>query len=213
MNYKVIRVVFVCIVTLGLTTSFVDGVLIPDLSFDHYPRVRAIDVSVTYDANGGTGGTGLLTASGYTWELYMENASNYDDLDGDFYLEVEINKTTLKPASGFLTVDDYYMSGDDLFYSTIITDFGFGGDDMLQFRFVQEGTGMMAPDNEPVGVIISAVSIPNELFSEANQPTFLVNFSNSGNGYSNIFYLPEPATMLLLAAGLGSICIRRRRKK
>ena len=99
-----------------------------------------------------------------------------------------------------------------MFESVTITDFGFGGDDLLQFLFVQNGTGMLAPDNGPIGVIISAVSIPDGDFSEANQPDFQTDFSNAGNGYSNSFYLPEPTSMLLLTVSLGSICIRRRRK-
>jgi hypothetical protein len=216
MTHKVLRALFVSVVFLGLTTSLAEAELIDGLSFDHYPRVYSADIQVDYDADGGTGGTGLLTASGWTWDCYEENSGDSYALYGDFYLEVEIDKSdseNILAASGYLTVDDPGGPVEDLFYSTAITDFGFGGNDLLQFLFVQEGSGMMAPDGEPIGIIISGVSIDDDLFSEANPPTFLVDFYNNYNGSSNTFYLPEPTTMLLLTIGLGSMCIRRRRRK
>ena len=76
MSCKVIRVVFVCIVFLGITAGLAGAGLIDGLSFDHYPRVYSVDVQVDYDADGGTGGTGLLTASGWTWDCYENDPSS-----------------------------------------------------------------------------------------------------------------------------------------
>lgn len=214
LSHKVSCAVFVSVVFLGLATSLAGAALISGLSFEHFPRAYSIDIQVNYDATnaGGTPGAGLLTADGWSWDLYSENSVDSYELLGIFSLEVEIDKTTGQAINGTLLVDDPGGPVETLFFSTTITDFGFGGDDLLQFLFVQNGTGMLAPDNEPIGVIISGVSIPNALFSEANQPTFQVDFANNTNGYSNAFYLPEPATMLLLATGMVSICIRRRKK-
>ena len=94
---KMFRVIFISVIFLGLTASFAGAALIPGLHFEHYPRVRAIDVTVEYDATnaGGTAGTGLLHAQGYTWEYYEENGSTFIGIDGFFTLDVEINKTTL----------------------------------------------------------------------------------------------------------------------
>ncbi len=217
MNLRIARAVLVSIVFIGLATSLATAALIPGMSFEHYPRVYSMDVSVNYDADGGTGGNGLLTASGYTWDCYESDPDSSYPLYGFFDLSVEIDKTNpndIVAVGGTLVVSDEPVYGDplvNLFASTTLTDFGFGGDDLLQFLFVQNGPGM-PPENEPVGIIISGVSIDNALFSEANPPTFQEDFSNTGNGSSNAFYLPEPASMILLSVGFGSLCLRRRRK-
>ena len=224
MNHRVLCTVFVSsIVFLGLTTNLADAALIENLSFDHYPRIRATNTTVTYVADGGTNGRGLLTASGYTTEYYNDenNPTTFIEIDGDFTFAVEIDKATFQAVTGSATplaVDDLfggepdYTPLGDLFKSDTSeepVDFGYGGDGLLQFLFKQTGSGMLAPDGEIIGVIITTVSISSETFGAG----FQSGFDNNDNGFVNIFFLPEPTSMLLLVMGLGSICIRRRRRK
>jgi len=204
-----LRAVFVSIVFMGLTTSLAGAALIDGLSFEHFPRVRATSVMVNYDPDGGTNGRGLLTFSGFTTEYYHDelNPTSFDDIDGDFYLRVEIDKTSLQAVSGSLTplaVDDFYGYANPPNYdapplealfesdtSEEPIDFGYGGSGLFQFLFKQTGSGMLAPVGSTIGVIVDATGLSSGTFGG----DFQSDFSNGGIGFSNIFYLPEPTTM------------------
>ncbi|MCK4602509.1 MAG: PEP-CTERM sorting domain-containing protein, partial [Phycisphaerae bacterium] len=196
----------VCILCIPINSA--RGELL-NLSIEHYPRTYSLDIQVTYDPDAGPDGNGLLTADGWPWEHY-EDADDgvYDIWNGVFDLDVVIDPTTGQAVSGTLNVTgDPYGSLETLFYSTTLTQFGCGGDDLFEFVFTQEGAGI-PPEGAPIGIILSAVSITE--FDENNEPVFDTYFDNNGNGYSNTFYLPEPSSAVLLAlVGLG--LLRRRR--
>ena len=181
------------------------------LTVEHYPRLFSDDVTVTYDQDGGPGGKGLLTATGYSWDLYeYEGDTTHPILDNDsaFTLTTVIEPDTGGEISGTLNVTgDTYGSLETLFNSANLVGFGFGGDDLFEFLFVQQGDGL--PDEgDYIGVIMYANLTE---FDEDNPPVFNAgDFVNPGNGQSNTFYLPEPASAtLLVLAGLG--ILRRRR--
>ena len=184
-----------------------------NLPFPHYPRVKAIGMTVTFELPEDPlpTDTGTFRASGYTTEQYDYQIDDPDYpvyLDGDFLLEAVLNQDG-SFVSGTLTVNADYFDPDNsmLFYSGTLADFGFGGADLFEFKFTQQGD-MLAPDGEPVGVILSGVSIgfdPN-----TNPVVFTSGFANNDNGFCDVFYLPEPATAILLLAGLAVLRARGR---
>jgi len=208
----------ICVGVLLISVVSAHAELIP-LDLEHYPRVYSNAVQVDYDADGGGGGggctLGLLTASGWTYDLYEENADDSLPLyAGDFLLEVVIDPLTDTAVSGTLSVTgDPYGPLQNMFSSSTLKTwqpFGFGGDDLFEFQFIQDSTPGLPPEDEVLGIILSGVGIPNDIFAEGVLPTFDVDFSNTGNGYSNTFWLPEPSTAVML--GLGALGFMRRRR-
>jgi len=167
--------------------------------------------------------TGVLTAS--WWEFYGMTYSTVTlqttDSDpgttnyGKFELQAELDSTgQLVPGgSNSLLLSWETLSGDEtLFYSTTLTDFGFGAEDQFEFYFTQEGDTAVVTDGETLGVMLFGVNIPQ--FNDPNDPVFNADFHNSSNsGYSDTFYLPEPATMTLLVLGGLAAFSRRSRKR
>jgi len=201
----------VCVFTISAGSSYAE---LLNLTVEHYPRVYSTFVQVDYDP-AGAGANGLLEASGWTWDLYEDETSmSWPIYSGEFLLSVEIDKATGQGVSGSLDVTgDPYGPLETLFYSTTLTAFGYGGDDLFECLFTQEGSGL-PPVGEPIGIIMNAVSIDDLIFSEGVEPGWDVAFSNGGDGYSNAFYLPEPSSMALLGlAGLGLISRRRIRRR
>jgi hypothetical protein len=190
-----------------------------------WPRAQCIDVSVNYDADGGPGSLGLLTVEGAPDTLLEEAAGSprsmsiwdYTDI---LRIEVVIDPNSRQAVSGKLElVGDPYTAGvyQTLFYSEKLWNFGYGafgysGDDLMEFIFIQQGTGMVVPDGEQIGVILKGVSIDDAtLFGEQTLPTFLDDFSNNmNNGICDVGYVPEPATVALLALGACLPLLRRR---
>jgi len=198
---------------LSIFTGSVQAELL-NLSLEHYPRVYSTFVQVDYDP-AGAGANGLLTASGWTWDLYEDaTQASWPIYAGDFLLSVEIDPATGQAVSGSLDVTgDPYGSLETLFYSNNLTAFGYGGDDLIECLFLQEGSGL-PPEGALVGIIMNAVSIDDLVFSEGVVPDWDVAFSNTGNGYSNTFYLPEPSSVVLLGlAGFGVISRRWNRRR
>jgi MYXO-CTERM domain-containing protein len=206
-----------------------------DLTISHFPRVYATDVHVKYVADGASvdanllAGQGLLTVEGTPWTLYEEGGpeEGVDINEGVFSIRAVIDRATTAAVGGQMEITgDPVMvdSGDPysgvlrgLFYSTTFKllpggtpAFGAGGNDTLDFIFVQEGTPSLAPESASVGIKIYGESVPDSLFSEANPPTFQVDFENLSDGSGNAFYLPEPASLSVLA--LGAIALLRRRR-
>ncbi len=176
-----------------------------NLSHPHYPLVASDFIQVDYDADGGAGGMGLLTAVGYAADL-QEFEGDSQIIDGDFILTVVINPTTGAGISGELVVSEWWDVSSDLFYSADLTAFGWGtleGDDVFEATFIQDGN-MMASDGDDLGVILALASIDAPW-------DFSQDFSNSGYGTSQSFYMPEPTTMIVMSiAGIG--LLRRRRR-
>ncbi len=184
------------------------------LELTHYPRVSSLGVIVTYVAPTGGETYGTLTASGITWDLFTDDSASAEELDGGFDLTVTIDPNTGNAVSGTLLLDDNIAYG-DMFSSSNILDFGYGGNDILEFKFEQSGTSGLptGPQNgDTIGIILSAMSIPDAIFddSPAIVPDWTTDFVNNGNGQSDTFFLPEPASLGLLVAG--SVALLRRRK-
>ncbi|NQU75378.1 MAG: hypothetical protein HQ546_03555 [Planctomycetes bacterium] len=183
-----------------------------NLSLSHYPRLYGGAAQVTYVPPAVPGETGVLTVVGQSWEIYEdENGTTTWLYAGDLTLEAVIDPGTAQAVSGSLSVTgDPQGFLEDLFSSAQLTQFGFGGNDLFEFVFIQAGQGIPL-DGEAIGVIVSGVSIDDSIFSEGNLPAFDIYFANNGNGYTNTFYLPEPtcAAFLMLAA-CGAVRRRRR---
>jgi len=133
-------------------------------------------------------------------------------LYGDFTLIVDIDPATGAGLSGSLELTEDYLTGVQVFYSQTLTGFGFGTeatDDILEFTFTQEGD-MLAPDGEPVGVILSVVgaSAPWDWMSPFDN--LIGGQPGTGDAYSDTFYLPEPSMAAML--GLGSVLLLSRRR-
>lgn len=203
------RGIALSVAVLLLLTVSVDAASL-NLTLTHYPRTYSGVVTVTYDANAVSETVGTLTASGTSSQIFYDASPNYVQVWGTFSVEVDIDHGTkdFVSGSGTLIVDDDFFGQGQLFSSTAITAFGFSGNDILEFLFIQDGN-MLAPDGAEVGIILPAVSIPDGLWGEGNLPTFTEDFANTGTGYSNTFYLPEPSICILLALG-GLTALRRR---
>jgi len=192
-----------------MAAGYAQAALIPDLNLEHYPRVLSTNVQVTYDPTGGPGDYGLLTISGTAWDLYLDEGPDAEWVEGPFTIEAHIDRASDDAVWASLTVLDQYYGWGTMFSSTNLVDFGFGGDDIIQFEFVQEGVGGLADQGDLVGVIVAGMSIPNDLFAEAVPPTWDEPFSNNGNGQANALYFPEPTTAALLGT-FGLVLLRRR---
>ncbi len=182
-----------------------------NLPFPHYPRVWniAIGVSYTLPDNPSPTDTGDFTAIGYSSQQYTDGEGSLVILDGDFVLNAVLRQDGTF-VSGDLTVDGDWLNPDTslLFHSSKLTAFGYGGDDLFEFKFTEEGN-YLAPDGENVGVILAGTSIPQ--FDETHPPVFTSSFDNMYDGTANVFYMPEPTTCLLLGlASLGLARVRRR---
>ncbi len=199
----VVAVVLMCAVVSSASAEMIG------LSFEHYPRTMSIAIQVTYDPTAGSdANTGLLTATGTTMEVFWNETGSEMVLPGIFDLSVEIDKATGEGVSGDLTVTG--MVGglpQTLFASETLTDFGFGGDDLFEFIFEQNGAGL-PPEDEEIGIILSGVSIVD---AEYGDPIFGQSFDNNANGYADTFYLPEPASIVVLLTVGGGMLFRRRR--
>lgn len=172
----------------------------------------SIDAYVRYEIL--AGGQGLLTVDAFPWELYEDETSPIVDLfAGDFHVEVLVDQLTGVAVSGSLSVTgDPYPPFDvvSLFNSNTLTGFGFGGSDLFDFTFTQQGDTVLAPDGSTVGIIVSAVSMPDNLFGVVH-PDGTV-FENNSNGFTDVFFYPEPTSIAMLSLA-GLTLLRKRRTK
>lgn len=216
-------VIFILLVSLlAIPLSSAQGALLsPPLSPEHYPLIYSSNIRVVYDADGGTGGNGLLTATGTSLMYKPSSTDDVVDVDGTFEVTAHIVPSTGAFISGHLDVtgvkDDGggwiedYLSSNELFFSDTLTAFGFGPEDKFEFLFTQEGN-MLANNNAIVGLIFSAATI-----TEFSTPVFTSDFDNFFMdmepylGTSDTFWLPEPATLIVLAMAGGFAVLRRRR--
>lgn len=205
--------IFLCAcVLLGVVASSQAALI--GLEMTHFPRVGSNGIAVDYVAPTVEGGNGTLTAFGDAWDIYSSSAPEAEEAFGFFDLTVIIDSSTGDFVSGSLLVDDDIYG--DIFNSSTILDFGFGGNDLFEFKFTQQGNSGLptGPQNgDTIGVILSAVSIPDTIFDDSPVivPDWTTDFSNNWNGESDTFFLPEPASLGLLVAG--SIALLRRRRK
>lgn len=198
------------VVFLGLATSALGARL--NLPQPMYPLINSDFIDVTYDASGGGGGSGRLTAIGYTAELKLDaNSSEY--LYGDFTLIVDIDPLTGAPLAGSLELTEDYVTGVPLFYSEQITAFGFGtepDDDVLEVVFIQQGN-RLANDGDPIGVILSVVGAAAPWDWSNSWDNLIVGMPGTGDGYATTLLIPEPSMAGLLGPAVFGLAARRRR--
>ncbi|MHC4985559.1 MAG: hypothetical protein ACYTFO_05315, partial [Planctomycetota bacterium] len=110
MRFRAISVVVLSAV-LALCGS-AQAELLPDATLLP-PILVTFDLNVSYDADGGTGGNGLLTAVGNfdPWGAWTslqdyspDGITSTGTYLGYFLLTAEINKTTLESVSGMVTI-------------------------------------------------------------------------------------------------------------
>ena len=205
--------IFLCAcVVLGAVASAQASLI--GLEMAHFPRVASNGIAVDYIAPTGGETLGTLTAFGDAWDIYSSIAPEAEEAWGFFDLTVVIDSTTGTAVSGELYVDDDTYGF--IFSSTTIeTVFGFGGNDLFEFKFTQVGNSGLPTgpqDGDSIGVILSALSIPDAIFDDSPVivPDWTTDFSNNWNGESDTFFLPEPTSLGLLVAG--SFALLRRRK-
>jgi len=167
------------------------------------PWVYSSNIYVTYDADGG-GGCGLLQADGWSMQAVTETET-VDLWDGVFDLDIVIDPATGEAVSGSVLVTGDLNGYDTvtLFESTVLRDFGYGGDDLFEATFIQEGNTDMIDHGFLFGVILDGRTI-------ADPWTFAADFCGDGFAKSDTA-IPEPATLCLLGAGASLALIRRRR--
>jgi len=203
------------------------------------PILVTFDLKVTYDADGGAGGNGLLTVLGNfdPWGAWTslqdyspDGVTSTGSYLGYFLLEAVIDKTTLDPISGMVSVAsdqdwDGYLEADldwsggnlntweegNRAWSTNLEDFGAGGSGLFTFRF-SGATGDLAKaeDYGHLVVIVDGIFDGSGAYSlPTNWDNFQTDFENSGSGKADV---PEPMTLSMLAlAGAGLLARRRRR--
>ncbi|MCK5113311.1 MAG: hypothetical protein KAR11_00930 [Phycisphaerae bacterium] len=160
-----LRTIFVSILLLGLTISSASATLIDGLSFEHYSRLYSTGIVVGYGSDAESDEVGSFIAS------EKKSDSSYE-ISSNFKLEIEIENAISQDTGEYFVADYspvYVVPAEDLFYSTITTDFGLGGDDQLESLLVQDETvGGMASDGESIGITISGVSISPKLLVAIN---------------------------------------------
>ncbi len=173
------------------------------------PTVVAQFVAVNYDA-----GSHVFTATGYTDETDMANGDVYNTYVDNFSLTASINNDGSIDTGGSFSLDVY---GDDvgngssalLFHSTDLSQFDYMAEDKFEFVFSRPGSGAgdLASPGSDIGVILDGRQI-----TSFSTPSFTASFSNDGQGNSYTFpvVVPEPATGMLAAVGLGLLLRRRR---
>ena len=203
------------------------------------PILVTFDLKVTYDADGGTGGNGLLTALGSfdpwgNWtslqDYSPDGVTSTGTYLGYFYLEAEIDKTTLEFVGGMVSCSsdqdwDGYLDADldwsggnlgagefgERVYSTDLVAFGFGGYGLFDFLFANSsGDLVQARDNGYVYILIDGIFDGSGAYSlPTDWDTFQYDFENNTTGKADV---PEPATLGLLTAAGVSLLARRRRR-
>ena len=201
------------------------------LTTEHYPLILAEQMQVDYYGVDHASNTlpnsdtqGLLVLTATVMEFTSDEGATATGAFGSFAISIAVDPLTGEGLSGSLAVTGTQadvnnianwgqnlpgLDDEDIFYSTNLTDFGSGFDDRFEFIFAQEGTGMLAPDAEPIGVIASAWTIPG-----MTVPDFDMSGWDNGSGLtakSHTFYMPYPATLLVLAIAGGLAVVRRRR--
>ncbi len=179
-----------------------------NLPLPHYPYVSSAFIDIDFvPSAGGTDGT--LTAYGYTAQLRTD-ATTTSDLFGEFSLTAQIDAEGIASSGSLSLTSDF---ADSIMYnSTDLTGFGFGGDeDMMEFTFTQDGATSMVPDDAMLCVILYGIGMPGSQYDFTTSWDNYDGTPGNGNGHSETFYAPEPATMILLAAG--SLGLLRRRRK
>lgn len=200
-----------------------------NLTTDHWPLVYAAYLQADYYGAGHPSNTlvnsateGQLVLSATVMQYTPDVGESPVSITGSFLIELAVNPLTGEGLGGKLEVSgtDFYLNPlpglptDDIFYSTTLTAFGSGMEDKFEFCFVQEGTGMLAPDAEPIGVIVDAR--PIEDFNDPDSPVFNVYEWDNGYGLTanaHTFYMPEPTTMIVLGVAGAGIVLRRRRSQ
>jgi len=204
------------------------GAYLLDLSPTHYPLVYSNAITINYyDLTDparppeATPGKGYFVASGWSAQYTTDRLGFGPVVDlehGSFTLTAVIDPNTGAAESGTLYVTgdpngDIPIPGDpsgtmvDMFQSARLTAFAYDPlVDKFEFIFLQDGAGMQADPNEPVGVILSGYSINGN-----NSYDFTQSFVNNYNGDSYTYFLPEPSAAVLLSVAAVGL-IRRRRK-
>jgi hypothetical protein len=177
------------------------------------PDVTASNLNVSYNATAVSANVGILSFTSnfatQTTTLTRNNGAPITGLAGLFQLTMNIDHSgsNVTPISGILIVTgniDGVPGTEVLFKSTSVTDFGFDATGrILEFTFTSDGTGVLAPAGQTIGVIATGTK------ASTYDPSFDTNFSRNLTWQADAF-VPEPGALAPLMAG-GLLLARRRR--
>lgn len=190
------------ILVLGMSCA-AQGALIGVQKNGNVPDIYVGLIDIAYNAT-----TDAFTAGGIAGSVDF-GSDPQGITNGTYSIAITVDENGV-PGSGVLTIGGTvgsYASGTLLVGSLV--DFGFkaGGNDIFDFLFTPTGGDLQSAFSPQVGVILTAGST-------AFADDFTVSFSSSsGNGSSDNFRVPEPATLALVGIGFAGLAARRRRAR
>jgi hypothetical protein len=177
-----------------------------NLTVPHDPWVLTDAVYVQYTLTGADTGHLLAYGCPTTYNDGPESTVTLNPYYSYFELNLDLY-TSGEPIGGSLTLSgatDNNPTPPVLFYSTLLNAFGYGADDKFECILTQEGPGV-PQEGDLIGVILIGTSIPGD-----PDTWFTDAFNNNYNGQADVFYLPEPATLVVLAIGALGLLGRRK---
>ena len=171
------------------------------------------DVTSNFETVSFTVGNHHLSFSGFDNKLNVDG--NMITIAGTRTFSIEANLTSTGGfVNGFLVMDGNVASvgaNTGVLLTGTLTQFGFGtaADQQLEFKFTVTGGALASRYGSTAGVIATGTG-----FSGSFSTTDWQNATpGNGNGTSDTFAVPEPATMLVLLVGAAAGALRRRNRR